>query len=95
MALQGRSRRQAREDAWGEQADEAKLEVQAGQVPQEEEDLHRLNRVWHIAKALTSHAESFIPQTQEHTGLDELFHMTPCPSAEFTSIVETFRMSRA
>ncbi|MED6164379.1 hypothetical protein PIB30_089406 [Stylosanthes scabra] len=34
-------------------------------------------------------------QTQEHTGLDELFQMTLCPSAEFTSIVETFRMSRA
>ncbi|MED6178465.1 hypothetical protein PIB30_107870, partial [Stylosanthes scabra] len=39
----------------------------------------------------SSHAESFIPQTQEHTGLDELFQMTSCPSAEFTSIVETFR----
>ncbi|MED6114306.1 hypothetical protein PIB30_079041 [Stylosanthes scabra] len=37
----------------------------------------------------SSHAESFIPQTQEHTGLDELFQMTSCPSAEFTSIVET------
>ncbi|MED6186857.1 hypothetical protein PIB30_070697 [Stylosanthes scabra] len=43
----------------------------------------------------SSHAEPFIPQTQEHTGLDELFHMTSCPSAEFTSIVESFRVSRA
>ncbi|MED6164753.1 hypothetical protein PIB30_093209 [Stylosanthes scabra] len=43
----------------------------------------------------SSHAEPFIPQTQEHTGLDELFQMTSCPSAEFTSIVETFRVSRA
>ncbi|MED6112790.1 hypothetical protein PIB30_064877 [Stylosanthes scabra] len=43
----------------------------------------------------SSHAEPFIPQTQEHTGLDELFHMTSCPSAEFTSIVELFRVSRA
>ncbi|MED6177837.1 hypothetical protein PIB30_101772, partial [Stylosanthes scabra] len=43
----------------------------------------------------SSHAEPFIPQTQEHTGLDELFHMTSCPSAEFISIVESFRVSRA
>ncbi|MED6158198.1 hypothetical protein PIB30_030583 [Stylosanthes scabra] len=43
----------------------------------------------------SSHAEPFIPQTQKHTGLDEMFQMTSCPSAEFTSIVETFRVSRA
>ncbi|MED6162041.1 hypothetical protein PIB30_066580 [Stylosanthes scabra] len=40
-------------------------------------------------------SEPFIPQTQEHTGLNELFQMTSCPSAEFTNIVETFRVSRA
>ncbi|MED6206935.1 hypothetical protein PIB30_031277 [Stylosanthes scabra] len=40
-------------------------------------------------------AEPFRPQTQEHTGLDELFHMTSCPPTEFTRIVDTFRVSRA
>ncbi|MED6161183.1 hypothetical protein PIB30_058317 [Stylosanthes scabra] len=43
----------------------------------------------------SSHVDSFIPQTQEHTGLDELFHMTSCPSAKFTSVVESFRVSQA
>ncbi|MED6111226.1 hypothetical protein PIB30_050625 [Stylosanthes scabra] len=52
MAPRSRSRRQAREDARGEEADEAGPAAQAGPVPQEEEDLHRLNRVWHIAGAL-------------------------------------------
>ncbi|MED6185150.1 hypothetical protein PIB30_054230 [Stylosanthes scabra] len=42
----------------------------------------------------SSHVESLIPQTQERTTLDELFHMTSCPSAEFTSIVESFRVTR-
>ncbi|MED6186631.1 hypothetical protein PIB30_068572 [Stylosanthes scabra] len=43
----------------------------------------------------SSHAEPFIPHIQEHTGLDELFHMTSCPSAEFTNTVESFRVSQA
>ncbi|MED6223020.1 hypothetical protein PIB30_069992 [Stylosanthes scabra] len=43
----------------------------------------------------SSDTEPFIPQTHEHTGLGGLFHMTSCPSAEFTSIVESFRVSRA
>ncbi|MED6136783.1 hypothetical protein PIB30_059028 [Stylosanthes scabra] len=34
------------------QADEAGPDAKVGQVPQEEEDLHRLNRVCHIAEAL-------------------------------------------
>ncbi|MED6227659.1 hypothetical protein PIB30_115921, partial [Stylosanthes scabra] len=52
MARKGRSRRPARESAQDERADEAGADAQAGQVPQEEEDLHRLNRDWHIAGAL-------------------------------------------
>ncbi|MED6113918.1 hypothetical protein PIB30_075290 [Stylosanthes scabra] len=43
----------------------------------------------------SSHVQPYIPQTQEHTGLDELFQMTSYPSAEFTSIVETICVSRA
>ncbi|MED6160865.1 hypothetical protein PIB30_055278 [Stylosanthes scabra] len=43
----------------------------------------------------SSHAEPFIPQTQEHIGLDELLHMTSCPSAEFTNILEPFHVSGA
>ncbi|MED6122336.1 hypothetical protein PIB30_038816 [Stylosanthes scabra] len=50
MALRRCSRKQAREDVRGEQADEAGPEAQAGQLPQEEEDLHRLNRA-HNSKA--------------------------------------------
>ncbi|MED6220388.1 hypothetical protein PIB30_044328 [Stylosanthes scabra] len=52
MAPKGHSRRPARENVQGERADEAGADAQAGQVPQEEEDLHRLNRDWHIAGAL-------------------------------------------
>ncbi|MED6123282.1 hypothetical protein PIB30_047617 [Stylosanthes scabra] len=52
MAPRGRSRRHAREDSRGEQANQAGSAAQAGPVPQEKEDLHRLNRVWHIAGAL-------------------------------------------
>ncbi|MED6185148.1 hypothetical protein PIB30_054228 [Stylosanthes scabra] len=44
MAFRGRSRRQAREDSRGEQADQAGLAAQAGPAPQEDENLHRLNR---------------------------------------------------
>ncbi|MED6209321.1 hypothetical protein PIB30_053546 [Stylosanthes scabra] len=52
MAPKGYSRRPARENAQGERVDEVGADAQAGQVPQEEEDLHRLNRDWHIAGAL-------------------------------------------
>ncbi|MED6188715.1 hypothetical protein PIB30_088594 [Stylosanthes scabra] len=52
MAPRGHSKRQAREDARGEQADEPGPDALARQVSQEEENLHRLNRVWHIAGAL-------------------------------------------
>ncbi|MED6200532.1 hypothetical protein PIB30_086065 [Stylosanthes scabra] len=52
MAPRGRSRTHAREDARGEQADEADPAAQAGPIPQEEGDLDRLIRVWHIAGAL-------------------------------------------
>ncbi|MED6201063.1 hypothetical protein PIB30_091339, partial [Stylosanthes scabra] len=52
MTLRERSRRQAREDTREEQADQAGPAVQAGPAPQKEEDLHRLNRIWHIAGAL-------------------------------------------
>ncbi|MED6112214.1 hypothetical protein PIB30_059646 [Stylosanthes scabra] len=41
------------------------------------------------------HQQPFVPQTQEHTGLAELYQMTTCPPAEFSSIVNTFRMTRA
>ncbi|MED6158765.1 hypothetical protein PIB30_035785 [Stylosanthes scabra] len=37
----------------------------------------------------------FQPHSQEQTGLEELFHMNACPTDEFTSIAESFRMSRA
>ncbi|MED6130505.1 hypothetical protein PIB30_001592 [Stylosanthes scabra] len=37
----------------------------------------------------------FQPHSQEQTRLDELFHMNACPTDEFTSIAESFRMSRA
>ncbi|MED6121602.1 hypothetical protein PIB30_031707 [Stylosanthes scabra] len=43
---------------------------------------------------MTSMAE-FQPHSQEQTGLDELFHMNASPTDEFTSIAESFRMSRA
>ncbi|MED6125182.1 hypothetical protein PIB30_066300 [Stylosanthes scabra] len=52
MAPRGRSRRQVRGDAREEQAKQAGPAAQAGPAPQKEEDLHRLNRVWHIAGAL-------------------------------------------
>ncbi|MED6179168.1 hypothetical protein PIB30_114641, partial [Stylosanthes scabra] len=52
MARKGRSRRPATGSAEGERADEAGADAQGGQPPQEEEDLHRLNRDWHIAGAL-------------------------------------------
>ncbi|MED6117161.1 hypothetical protein PIB30_107430 [Stylosanthes scabra] len=37
----------------------------------------------------------FQPHSQEQIGLDELFHMNACLTDEFTSIAESFRMSRA
>ncbi|MED6225568.1 hypothetical protein PIB30_094846 [Stylosanthes scabra] len=65
MAPRGRSRRQAREDVRGEQVDEAGPAAQAGPVPQEEEDLHRLNRVWHITGAPAVVAQAlFIPHAR-------------------------------
>ncbi|MED6222817.1 hypothetical protein PIB30_068108 [Stylosanthes scabra] len=52
MAPRGCSRRPARGDAQAEQHDEAGPTAQAGQAPQETEDLHRLNDEWHIAGTL-------------------------------------------
>ncbi|MED6199068.1 hypothetical protein PIB30_072461 [Stylosanthes scabra] len=52
MTPRGRSIRQVRENAREKQADQAGPAAQAGSAPKEEEDLHRLNRVWHIAGAL-------------------------------------------
>ncbi|MED6162097.1 hypothetical protein PIB30_067131 [Stylosanthes scabra] len=49
----------------------------------------------HQADTSAYHQQPFVPQTQEHTGLDELYQMTTCPPAEFSSIVNTFRMTRA
>ncbi|MED6190721.1 hypothetical protein PIB30_108666, partial [Stylosanthes scabra] len=43
----------------------------------------------------SAYQQPFVPQTQEQTGLDELYQMTTCPPAEFSSIVDTFRMTRA
>ncbi|MED6209247.1 hypothetical protein PIB30_052882 [Stylosanthes scabra] len=44
----------------------------------------------------SDHPSSFMPQTQEHTGLDELLYQkSTCPPAEFSSIVSTYRMTRA
>ncbi|MED6142639.1 hypothetical protein PIB30_115804, partial [Stylosanthes scabra] len=52
MAPRGRSRRQSREDNRDEQPGGAGPDAQAAPVPPEGEDLHRLNREWHIAGAL-------------------------------------------
>ncbi|MED6123127.1 hypothetical protein PIB30_046386 [Stylosanthes scabra] len=44
----------------------------------------------------SDHLAPFMPQTQEHTGLDELlYQMSTCPPAEFSSIVSTYRLTRA
>ncbi|MED6129109.1 hypothetical protein PIB30_104669, partial [Stylosanthes scabra] len=64
MAPRGRSRRPARGDSRGEQADEVGPDAQARQAPQEEEDLHRLNREWHIIagelpRFVTQHSKSY------------------------------------
>ncbi|MED6120555.1 hypothetical protein PIB30_021876 [Stylosanthes scabra] len=49
----------------------------------------------HQADTSAYHQQPFVPQTQEHTGLAELYQMTTCSPAEFSSIVNTFRMTRA
>ncbi|MED6107067.1 hypothetical protein PIB30_010513 [Stylosanthes scabra] len=52
MAPRGRSRKQLREDDRDEQPGGVGPDAQAAPVSQEGEDLHRLNRKWHIAGAL-------------------------------------------